>query len=808
MDDQISFLLPLIPGLALLGALVTLLGARVLRGKSHYVVIACLAAAFVSSVFLLIEVGNAASSSGERGFERTVTLWTWAVVPDAYYPDPSNSRDFRVDVTLRADALTCVMLSMVTFVSTLVAFFAAGYMRGDPGYWRFFAYFGLFVFSMTMLVSVSNFVLLFAFWEAVGLCSYLLIGFWYQKPEAAAAGKKAFLVNRVGDFGFTLALFFIWITYGTLSFHDASPPIESGPMGSIAGESLAADTGVTQAAGVLGQSRIAAGNYVGGTLGFVICVLLLVGACGKSAQVPLHVWLPDAMEGPTPVSALIHAATMVTAGIYMITRCAPLFMVSPAAQLLVACIGAATALLAALIALTQYDLKRVLAYSTVSQLGYMFMGLGVGTFAGMTAGMFHLFTHAFFKALLFLGAGSVMHAMGNVIDMRRFGGLRRIMPITHITFFVGCLALAGFPGLSGFWSKDAIVAALHEKGHHHPSEHHDDLNDDAGHAGHDDAGHQDPHAETTGAAGADPSTAHHAASVDHGTEDYAAIYQVLYGIALFTAFLTAFYTFRALYMTFYGPRQVPYEAGDHAHESPRIMSWPLCILAVGAAGIGIVLDQTWRLEPRHYFAEFLGSTPSLAGGAVAATREPFVFHSEVAATSAVIAFVAILLATFLYLGGQREVQWLRSLLDFEGVAGTGRDQWFAGNRRLSDAAERAHLGWLLRAVGGVLSTIWLVLSAPFLLGNFVSPYKLSHHKFFIDELYHFAIVLPLRMLAAVCYAFDRWVVDGLVNTVGRVPPVIGGSLRHLQLGLVPFYTLAMVLGALVLAAARILWAGG
>ncbi|MEX0819965.1 MAG: NADH-quinone oxidoreductase subunit L, partial [Pirellulaceae bacterium] len=491
MDDSLGRLLILIPALPLAAAIiVAIAGPKLLKQWSHVPVIVALVASFVCSLGLLSEVSRQSTAAkpehaalDNAGFERVVTLWTWANVAEAYDQDrpaygssassiPENGlRDFRIDVTLRADALTAIMLSMVTFVSSLVAIFGAGYMHGDRGYWRFFAYIGLFVFSMTMLVAASNFILLFVFWEAVGVCSYLLIGFWYEKPDAVSAGKKAFLVNRVGDVGFALALFLIWTNYGTLNFHDTRADGETNQVlvahameSQLAGDAPGDDDSLV-VRGVLGRWRIAANDYATGNVALAICLLLLLGACGKSAQFPLHVWLPDAMEGPTPVSALIHAATMVTAGVYMVTRCTPLFMASPEAQLTVACVGAFTALLAGLIAMTQYDLKRVLAYSTVSQLGYMFLALGTGTLAGISAGMFHLFTHAFFKALLFLGAGSVMHAMGNVIDMRRFGGLRKRMPTTHATFLVGCLALAGFPLLSGFFSKDSIVAAVHQRVH-------------------------------------------------------------------------------------------------------------------------------------------------------------------------------------------------------------------------------------------------------------------------------------------------------------------------------------------------------
>lgn len=789
MDDSLSRFLILVPALPLAAAiLVAITGPKLLRQWSHLPVIVALVASFICSLGLLNEVSRRSSAAepehrllASAGFEHVVTLWTWADVGEAYELESpqhgtgpssladSGSRDFRIDITLRADALTAIMLSMVTFISTLVAIFGAGYMQGDRGYWRFFAYIGLFVFSMTMLVSVSNFILLFVFWEAVGVCSYLLIGFWYEKPEAAAAGMKAFLVNRVGDFGFALALFLIWTNYGTLNFHDTRADGETDQVlvaqameTQLAGDAPG-DNESLVVRGVLGRWRIAANNYVTGGVALAICLLMLLGACGKSAQFPLHVWLPDAMEGPTPVSALIHAATMVTAGVYMVARCTPLFMASPEAQLTVACVGAFTALLAGLIALTQYDLKRVLAYSTVSQLGYMFLALGTGTVAGISAGMFHLFTHAFFKALLFLGAGSVMHAMGNVIDMRRFGGLRKLMPTTHATFMIGCLALAGFPLLSGFFSKDSIVAAVHDR--------------------------------------------------VHDIDRFATVYNWLYYSAMFTAFLTAFYTFRAFYMTFYGKEVIPHEAGHHAHESPPMMAWPLIVLAVCAALVGISLDSTWRGGPNR-FGEFLLNTPSLADGVAATTFEPFKFHIDVAGTSGAIAIVGILLATYLYLGHQREIEWMRRLMDFEpfakwfDVESISRWQEVAWIKRMHTAANSVGLGWLTGALGNVVLMLALIAATPFLLGHFISPYKLSRGKFFIDEIYQLLVVLPLRGFAVVCYAIDRWIVDGLVNLVGRIPPLVGGLMRSLQMGLVQFYALAMVLGVLVLLVARVVLAAG
>jgi NADH-quinone oxidoreductase subunit L len=680
MSDSVRTLLILIPGLPLLSAVVTaLLGRRVLRHWSHLPTILALGASCAMSLMLLLEVRQPApddSTSGSVRFAQVEPLWTWIDVKDAFELN-GQSRDFTVEVALRADSLTSVMLVMVTFISTLVAIYAAGYMRGDDGYGRFFAYISLFVFSMTMLVSVSNFVLLYVFWEAVGACSYLLIGFWFQKPSAAAAGKKAFLVNRIGDFGFAIALFLIWTTYGSLDFH--------GPDG-IFGDKL-----------LSGEAA-----YVGGGVGLAICLLLMVGACGKSAQFPLHVWLPDAMEGPTPVSALIHAATMVTAGVYMVTRCSPLFFASAAdpyvvgygldavaisASMVVAGIGAFTALLAGLIALTQNDLKRVLAYSTVSQLGYMFLSLGTGSLIGITAGMFHLFTHAFFKALLFLGSGSVMHSMGHVIDMRRFGGLRKIMPYTHWTFLVGCLALAGVFPLAGFFSKDAILIEVFVQGHSH--------------------------------------------------SPTAAYYQVLYCVGIVAALLTAFYTFRAFFMTFYGPLRVPAEAGDHAHESPMSMVAPLCILSVFAATVGLLLSSS--------FGQFLVQTPSLAyvagqeaAHATGSHHDHHHAHQLVATTSTLVALLGIGLAAFLHLGNRSQAQWLAT-------------RWWSA---------------------------WF--------------YRLSYGKFFFDEIYIVLIVWPLRLVAGFSYLIDRYLIDGIVNLCGAIPPMIGSRLRSTQRGIVQYYAFASI----------------
>ncbi len=749
---QIEYLLPLIPAAPLVAAvLVGLLGARVLRKAAHWPVVLALAVSVAASIVLAVRVADEGHRAPHGRFERVVVLWTWADVAPAAHPaasaaSPSGNspaaRDasvptataqavapsgaapsasqaslgtrLRIEVSLRADALSAVMLVTVTIVSLIVAIYAIGYMQGDPGYWRFFAYLALFVFSMTMLVSVSNFVLLYVFWEAVGLCSYLLIGFWYEKPAAAAAGKKAFLVNRVGDFGFALGVFLLWTTYGTLDFHDTN-------------------TAAGVSAGILGETALSSpGFYQGGTLGLAICLLLLAGACGKSAQFPLHVWLPDAMEGPTPVSALIHAATMVTAGVYLVARCFPLFAAAEYAGPTVAAVGAFTALLAALIATAQTDLKRILAYSTVSQLGFMFLALGTAVWAGAAAGMFHLFTHAFFKALLFLGAGSVMHAMGGVIDIRRFSGLRRIMPITHFTFLIGCLALAGVPPFSGFFSKDAVLLAVDARSH--------------------------------GPIGV--------------------FYQVLFYSALATAALTAFYTFRAFFLTFYGPTKTPEEAGSHAHESPTVMTVPLVLLALGAAAVGGWCEWT------HGLNDYLARTPQWTAVAGAPQRE------AAAATAARQAPKIVSLAT-----------------SSSGTATEAASHDPAHDKSHDPAHDKAaHLRVALLSTAAAV--LGLVAAAVFYLirrrdqSAATAPargfVRLCAQKFYIDELYEAVIIAPLRIKAALFAWVDNAVIDGTVDGVGKAASGLGGFLRPLQNGLLPFYALAMIVGLLMLLGAMLI----
>ncbi|MEO0411294.1 MAG: NADH-quinone oxidoreductase subunit L [Pseudomonadota bacterium] len=439
-----------------------------------------------------------------------------------------SSGTLQIDWALRVDTLTAVMLVVVNGVSALVHWYSIGYMSHDPHRPRFMAYLSLFTFAMLMLITADNFVQMFFGWEGVGLASYLLIGFWYKKPSANAAAVKAFVVNRVGDFGYSLGIFAIFLVFGAVSF----------------------DTVFAAAPGVAGQTF--SFLWFEADVMTTICLLLFVGAMGKSAQLGLHTWLPDAMEGPTPVSALIHAATMVTAGVFMVARCSPLFELSETALTVVTVIGASTAFFAATVGLVQTDIKRVIAYSTCSQLGYMFFALGVSAYS---AGIFHLFTHAFFKALLFLGAGSVIHAMHDEQDMRYMGGLRKKIPWTFAVMVIGTLAITGVPILSGYYSKDMIIEA---------------------------------------------------AFASHRT---GAQYAFLLGVI--AAFFTAFYSWRLIFLTFFGETRAKQETFDAAHESPPVMLIPLIILALGAIFAGMAFYPYFVGDHRE---EFWNGTLTMLGG--------------------------------------------------------------------------------------------------------------------------------------------------------------------------------------------------
>jgi NADH-quinone oxidoreductase subunit L len=471
----------LVPTLPLLGVVVNGIGGRWVRDRAHLLGVG------TTGLSLLIAFGIFLQTLGGARLNWDAYLW----IP---------SGELQATIGFLVDPLSAVMMLVVTFVGFLIHVYSVGYMHGDPGYARFFTYLNLFMTSMLLLVLANNYLLMFLGWEGVGLCSYLLIGFWYQKPAAADAGKKAFVVNRIGDAGFLLGLFLIWRTFGSLAYAEVFPQIQT------YAEVLEKDS-------IFGLSLVT-----------WMTLLLFVGAAGKSAQLPLYVWLPDAMEGPTPVSALIHAATMVTAGVYMVARSAALFNMAPISMGVVAWVGGLTAVFAATIALVQTDIKRVVAYSTISQLGYMFLGCGVGAYA---SAVFHLATHAFFKALLFLGCGSVIHALGGEQDIRKMGRLKGRLPITSRTFYWASLANAGIIPLAGFWSKDEILAAAFA-GHHY----------------------------------------------------------LLWALGSAGAFMTAFYMFRLYYTVFEGRDNLDPHVAHHVHESPAWMAVPLQVLGGGTLVIG------------------------------------------------------------------------------------------------------------------------------------------------------------------------------------------------------------------------------
>ncbi len=507
------WLIPLFP---LFGALAMLLIGRKLdpqgpRDPHHVpkskVLVSILCPGMVLVSFLL-SVGAVWQLAGRPERTHQLIQYTWlAGLP--FHTAAGTLASFTADFGFLLDPLSGVMILVVTGIGFLIHLYSIGYMAHDGGYYRFFGYLNLFVFFMLMLVLANNYALMFVGWEGVGLCSYLLIGFYFNKKSAADAGKKAFIVNRIGDAGFILGMLLMFSVFGTGRFLDVNQ--------ALAGMSTETHFGVLTA----------------------IAVLLFVGATGKSAQLPLYVWLPDAMEGPTPVSALIHAATMVTAGVYMVARSNHLFRLAPEACLIVATVGGLTAFFAATIAMTQNDIKRVLAYSTVSQLGYMFVALGAGAY---WVGIFHLYTHAFFKALLFLGSGSVIHALSGEQDLRRMGGLKNKIPVTHATMLIGTLAIAGVPGLAGFFSKDEILWQAFS----HPD----------------------------------------------------AWFRVVYALGIVTAGMTAFYMWRLMALTFYGESRVDPKAAAHIHESPKVMTVPLMALAAGSVLAGwIGVPKLWSIFP-------------------------------------------------------------------------------------------------------------------------------------------------------------------------------------------------------------------
>lgn len=585
-----------------------------------------LASAAIGSSFVVALIAAIPFIEGGAHAE-TIRLWEWMPAVGA-------------NLEIQWDPLSALMVLIVTGVGTLIHVFAIGYMHNDERFSRFFTYLNLFAASMLTLVLAGNYAMLFLGWELVGLCSYLLIGFWFTRTAAAAAAKKAFVVNRIGDVGFTIGLMLVFTSFGTLSFagvFDRAPQVLS--------------TGMATAIGLL----------------------LLVGAAGKSAQIPLYVWLPDAMEGPTPVSALIHAATMVTAGVYVIARSAAIFDLAPAASTTVATVGAITAIWAATIALAQRDIKRVLAYSTVSQLGYMFLAVGS---AAYVAGIFHLMTHAFFKALLFLGAGSVIHAMSDEQDMHKMGGLFKKMPITAVTMGVATLAIAGLPPLAGFWSKDEILASSFERG---------------------------------------------------------GWFSLLFVVGLVTSLLTAFYMTRQWVLVFLGePR---WDEGMDPHESPRVMTTPLIVLAVLSV-VGGLINTPFRTSLENYLE------PVFEGINLQHPPEGIGMFVILAALSVLAGLAG---------GGAAYLAYRRPV-----------DSW----RKFEDGFE----------------PLW---------GTWEEAYR-------VDDLYGKTLVGPGRRLSrAAAFGLDLPILDGAVNGIARFFYGVGDRARPLQSGYVRNYSALLLAGTIV-----------
>ncbi|WP_310395970.1 NADH-quinone oxidoreductase subunit L [Hymenobacter sp.] len=628
-----TLLYVLIPLLPFLGFLLNGLLNRKLSGTvAGLIGSATVLGSFLISVMLFLNFE----------YQYTVQLFDWITVGSLQIP-----------FSYQIDQLSLVMLLLVTGVGFLIHVYSIGYMAHDENVGKFFSFLNLFIFSMLVLVLGSNFVILFIGWEGVGLCSYLLIGFWNQNTVYNNAAKKAFIINRIGDLGFLLGIFLIYLTFNSVQYAEVFQMASLGQFG-------------TYGAGIC----------------TAITLLLFVGAMGKSAQLPLYTWLPDAMAGPTPVSALIHAATMVTAGIYMVLRANVLFTLAPDTLQVVAIVGAATALFAATIGLAQNDIKKVLAYSTVSQLGYMFLALGV---MGYSTSLFHVLTHAFFKALMFLGAGSVIHAMSNEQDLRRMGGLRKALPITFVTFLVGCLAISGIPPFSGFFSKDEILS--------HAYEHN----------------------------------------------------KVLWAMSLLTAFLTAFYMFRLLFLAFFGEFRGTAEQKHHLHESPASMTLPLVVLAVLAAGGGF-LGAPMFTGGRHYLAEYLA---------------PIFTYSQ-----------RLVPAAFAAEPDHNTELMLIGLSVAAGVLGIALAYVFYVVRAQRPAADGAPRS---------------------------APESLVYHKYYVDELYDALFTRPVMALSNGLFKF---VENGLINPVvggfGRVVNGGGQLLRYVQTGAVETYLILMVVGIVLI----------
>jgi len=633
----------LIPFLPLAAFVINILfGRKYLKENAHWVSILAVAGSWVVAMMALVDVYS--------GTKINYDLYTWIL-----------SGGFKVSIGFLIDQLTVVMLIVVTTCSMLIHIYSVGYMHGDPGYYRFFSYLSLFTFSMLMLVMANNFLQLYFGWEGVGLCSYFLIGYYFDKKSASDAGKKAFIVNRFGDFGFGIGIFIIFLTFGTVYYE----PVFS-QAGNFANASI---------------------NFLGFDVHLMtlIALLLFCGSIGKSAQMPLHVWLPDAMEGPTPVSALIHAATMVTAGVFLVARCSPIFSLSETALMVVALTGAITSLFAATIGLVQNDLKRIIAYSTVSQLGYMFLACGVGAY---TAGVFHLYTHAFFKALLFLCAGSVMHAMGGELNIQKMGNLKKYMPITYMTMLIASFSIAGVPGLAGFFSKDEILWLAYSG----------------------------------------PSS----------------VGKLVWLIGTLVAFLTAFYSFRLIFLTFHGSFRGTHEQEHHLHESPKSMTIPLMVLCVGAVAAGWV------------------GIPHLVGGGAHFTEfmKPVLGHPEGHGTHA-------------------EEWMVMGISVLVGLAGIGL----------------AYFMYILRP------------ELPARISRqFSAVHKILFNKYYVDELYDFIIIRPTIWIAknVLIGVTDARIIEAIVNGVPNAIAAFSSGLRRIQTGLMQHYATIMATGILLIIAMMLL----
>jgi NADH-quinone oxidoreductase subunit L len=644
--------LPLIPLFPLIGFLINAaLGRRLPKNVSGLVATGAMGLSFGVSAAAVWRLLQLEPVGGVRAFEDTVFTWI-------------SSGGLDVPLTFRLDPLSALMILIVSGIGSLIHLYSTAYMHeeSDAEFARYFSYLNLFAAFMLVLVLGANFPVMFIGWEGVGLCSYLLIGFWFTKKSAADAGKKAFVVNRIGDFGFLLGMLWLFTQFGTLDFQGIA-------------------------------SAVASTDVAAATL-TAITLLLFLGATGKSAQIPLYVWLPDAMEGPTPVSALIHAATMVTAGVYMIGRNAVLFSHAPMTMEIVAVVGCLTALMAGTIGLAQYDIKRVLAYSTVSQLGYMFLAMGVGAFAG---GIFHLYTHAFFKALLFLGSGAVIHALAGEQDLRNMGGLKNELPVTYRTFLIGTLAIAGVPLLSGFFSKDEILWKTFASGH-----------------------------------------------------------TVLWVLAVATAFLTATYMFRLLYLAFFGPRRAPAHgaaghhggqgAHGHLHDAPPAMAIVLIVLAIGSVAAGWI-GIPHAIGGGNQIEAFL--EPSFRAPGEAA-HVPEAAHGG-AGTEIALMIVSTLVA----------------------LAGIGVATMFFLRR--PERADR------------------LAASMPGL-------HRFLLNKYYVDEIYDAVVVQPMKRVSQTFLwrGMDAGLIDGSVNAVGHIVRGWSAVLRRLQTGSVRAYAMSLFMGVVVI----------